>query len=517
MHFDIMLSSLIGLVTSPHLIALMLLAIPIGTFFGTVPGLGGKLGVVMMIPFVYGMNTLAGCVFLLSMHSVVHTGGGIPSILFGIPANGPEAATIPDGFPLAQQGKAGRAIGALLTASGVGGVIGAFVLFLLLPVIQPVILAFSPAEFFMLALLGITFIAAVSGESIITGLIVGLFGLMVSFIGLDPQTGTARFTFDQLFLWDGVNLITAILAIFAVPEMLGLGLTGASVSMVKTQSARFGAEDVVQGVLDVFRHWFLTVRTSVIGMLIGMIPGLGGDAASWFCYGHAVQTSKTPERFGKGAIEGVIAPNAGNHSKESGGLVPTLFFGVPGSSGMAILLGVFVMLGVQPGPMMIVKDLPLVWSMIWGLVIANVICSVALLFCAPWFGRLASLRASLLVPCVFLMGLLGCYLSSVRWENMAVLMVAGAFGYLLKRFDWPRAPFVIGLVLGSTAEQSFHKALNLWGPSFLLRPISIVLMGLIVASVGFNIYQQRRQRVRMASLAPASAPVFSAHEVGERT
>ncbi len=178
-HFDIIVSSLFNLVTSPHLLGLMLLAVPIGTFFGTVPGLGGKLGIVMMIPFVYGMDMVSGCVFLLAMHSIVHTGGTIPSILFGIPANGPEAATIPDGFPMAQQGKAGRAIGAALTATGVGGVIGAFVIFLILPVIQPVILAFSPAEFFMLALLGITFIASVSGEALDTGIIVGLLGLWV--------------------------------------------------------------------------------------------------------------------------------------------------------------------------------------------------------------------------------------------------------------------------------------------------------------------------------------------------
>jgi TctA family transporter len=516
MHFDVIVSSLVSLVTSPHLMGLILLAVPIGTFFGTVPGLGGKLGVVMMIPFVYGMDTLSGCVFLLAMHSVVHTGGAIPSILFGIPANGPEAATIPDGFPLAQQGKAGRAIGATLTASGVGGVIGALVLCLLLPVIQPIVLAFSPAEFFMLALLGITFIATVSGESLTTGLIVGLLGLMVAFVGLDPQTGTARFTFGQLFLWDGVNRITAILSMYAVPEMLGLGITGAAISKVK-HTMRYETADVVQGVLDVFRNWFLTLRTAVMGTFIGMIPGLGGDAASWFCYGHAVQTSKTPERFGKGAIEGVIAPNTAANSKESGGLIPTLFFGVPGSSGMAILIGVFIMLGVQPGPMMIVNNLPLVWSMIWGLVIANVVCSVGLLFCAQWFGRITSLRASLLVPCVFIMALLGCYLSSLRWENMVVLLGSGAFGYLLKRFGWPRAPFIIGIILGSTAEQSFHKALDIWGPSFLLRPVSIVLMALIAASIGFYAYQHRSRKSRAAAQIAVPPSPFPPRQVGERT
>lgn len=507
MHFDIILSSLVNLVTSPHLLGLMLMAVPIGTFFGTVPGLGGKLGIVMMIPFVYGMDTLSGCVFLLAMHSIVHTGGTIPSILFGIPANGPEAATIPDGFPLAQQGNAGRAIGAALTATGVGGVIGAIVIFFILPVIQPVILAFSPAEFFLMALLGITFIAAVSGDALDTGIIVGLLGLMVAFVGLDPQTGTPRFTFDQLFLWDGVNRITAILSMYAVPEMISLGIKGDAITTVK-KNVRYGAADVFQGALDVFRHWFLTLRTAVMGTFIGMIPGLGGDAASWFCYGHAVQSSKTPERFGKGAIEGVIAPNTATNSKESGGLIPTLFFGVPGSSGMAIMIGVLIMLGVQPGPMLLVTGLPLFWSMIWALVIANIVCSLALLLCAQWFGRIATLRASLLVPCIFVMVLLGSYLASLQWQNMVILLVSGGVGYLFKRFDWPRAPFVIGIILGSTAEQSFHKALALWGPAFLWRPISIVLMALIAASIGFYVYQRRRRKAY--SLAHPHGPPSSA-------
>jgi putative tricarboxylic transport membrane protein len=504
-HVDVILSSLTGLISSPYLVGLMLLAVPVGTFFGVVPGLGGKLGIVMMIPFVYGMDTVSGCVFLLAMHSVVHTGGAIPSILFGIPANGPEAATICDGFPLAQQGHAGRAIGATLTASGVGGVIGAVVLALMLPIIRPVVLSFSPAEFFLLALLGITFIAAVSGEALVPGLIVGLFGLMVAFVGLDQQTGTARYAFGQLFLWDGVDRITAVLSMYAVPEMLTLGIKGEAVAKLAPGGARYDMADVLQGVLDVFRNWWLTLRTAVMGTFIGMIPGLGGDAASWICYGHAAQTSKTPERFGKGAIEGVIAPNTAANSKEGGGLLPTLFFGVPGSSGMAILIGVFIMLGVQPGPTMIIDGLPLVWTLIWALVIANVVCSLSLLLCAQWFGRITSLRSSLLVPCVFVLAMLGCYLSSSHWENILLLLGLGVIGYMFKRCGWPRSPFIIGIVLGSTAEQSFHKALALWGPAFLLRPMSIVLMGLIAASIGFYILQQHRRALHPNPAAQPSA------------
>ena len=368
MHFDIMFSSLFNLVTSPHLIGLMLLAVPIGTFFGMVPGLGGKLGVVMMIPFVYGMDTLSGCVFCSPCIPSSTPAGPFRASCSESPPTAPEAATIPDGFPLAEEGKAGRAIGATLTASDVGGVIGAFVLFLLLPVIEPIILAFSPAEFFMLALLGITFIAAVSGESMSTGLIVGLFGLMVLFfIGLDQQTGTARFTLRSVV---SVGWRQSDYRDFRRVRRAGNARSrshGRGRFQGEGAAADWPRRTFVQGVLDVFRHWFLTLRTAVMGTFIGMVPGLGGDAASWFCYGHAVQTLKTPERFGKGAIEGVIAPNTAANSKELGGLVPTLFFGVLGSSGMAILLGVFIMLGVQPGPTMIVKDLPLVWSLIWAL------------------------------------------------------------------------------------------------------------------------------------------------------
>jgi TctA family transporter len=456
-----------------------------------VPGLGGKLGLVLLIPFVFGMDPMAGAVFLLAMHSVVHTGGSIPSILFGVPGTGPDAATVVDGFPMAQKGQAGRALGAMLAASGVGGVIGALFLALMLPVIEPVVLAFGPAEFFLLAIFGITFIAALSGKSLIKGLCVGLLGLMLAFVGLDPQTGTARFTFGQLFLWDGVDVITAVLAIFAIPEMIALAVKGGSISAVSREAARYSFRDVIEGMIDVVRHWGLTIRTSVIGAVIGLIPGLGGDAASWICYGHAVQSSRTPDRFGRGAVEGVIAPETANNSKEGGALLPTLFFGIPGSSGMAIMIGALIMLGIQPGPTMIVEHLDLVWMMVWTLVLANVICVFMLLACAPWFGLLAFMRGSLLVPFVFVLAMLGSYLSQGAWQNLVVLVALGSLGYLLKRCKWPRPPFVIGLVLGPIAEDSLNKSLALWGPSFLLRPLSLVLLLLIAGSIVLYVWRLR--------------------------
>ena len=491
---EIVYSSLIGLISSPTNMGLILLAIPLGMFFGAVPGLGGKLGIALLIPFVFGMDMIPGAVFLLAMHSVVHTGGSIPSILLGVPGTGPDAATIVDGLPMTKKGQAGRALGASLGASGMGGVVGAMVLAALIPVLEPVVLAFSPAEFFLLAILGITFIALLSGNSLIKGVIVGLFGLMLAFVGMDPQLGIARYSFGMLFLWDGVDVITAILAMFAIPEMIALGVKGGAMSTVSLEAARYSIHEVIDGIYDVFRHRWLALRTAIIGAVIGIIPGLGGDAASWICYGHAVQSSKTPERFGKGAVEGVIAPETANNSKEGGSLLPTLFFGVPGSSGMAILLGAFVILGIQPGPMLIKTNLELVWTLIWALVLANVIAVFMFLAVVRWLGLIAFIRGGLLIPFVLVLALLGSYLSRGQWENLVLILVLGFLGYGLKRFNWPRPPFVIGLVLGPIAEESLHKALALWGPAFLLRPISVVLVLIIVGTVLFTWFRRLQRR-----------------------
>jgi TctA family transporter len=249
---------------------------------------------------------------------------------------------------------------------------------------------------------------------------------------------------------------------------------------------------VFQGLFDVFRHWGLTIRTSLIGAFIGMIPGLGGDAATWICYGHAVQTSKTPERFGKGAVEGVIAPETANNSKEGGSLLPTLFFAVPGSSGMAILLGAFIMLGIQPGPAMALTGMDIVWTLIWALMIANVVAVAFFLAFVPAFGYLSYIRGSLLIPFVFAFTFLGSYLGQRAWENLIVLTVFGILGYFLKKYSWPRPPFVIGLILGPIAEDSYHKAYQLWGASFMLRPGALIMVGLIVASIVFYIWKSNK-------------------------
>ena len=273
--------------------------------------------------------------------------------------------------------------------------------------------------------------------------------------------------------------------------MLSLGVKGGAIAEVKGKPARYDFAQVIDGIYDVFRNPWLTVRTSIIGAAIGAIPGLGGDAASWLCYGHAVQTCKNPEEFGKGDVRGVIAPETANNSKEGGSLLPTLFFGVPGSSGMAILLGAFVMLGIQPGPQMALTGMNLVWSLIWALALANFLSVFVFLAMAPAFSMLVFIRGALLIPFVLVLAFLGAYLSEASWENMVLLVGIGILGYFLKKHGWPRPPFVIGLVLGSIAEDSIHKALAIWGPTFFLRPLSLLLIALIVLTVVIYIYRLR--------------------------
>jgi putative tricarboxylic transport membrane protein len=494
--FDVMMGTLFQLLTTPYLMGLMVVAVVIGIFVGATPGIGGRLSIALVIPFVFGMDMIPGAIFLLTMHAVNGTSGQISSIMFGIPGDGDDAATTLDGYPLAKQCRAGEALGASLMASGVGGIVGAIVFAVLIPVLEPIILAFSPAEFFFLALLGITFIAFLAGsDNIFKGLSIGFFGMMLSFVGMDPATGIARYSGDFLFLWDGLSLVTAVLAIFAVPEMIALGVQGGAIAKLADENLKISYRQVFSGVRQLFtKHWFLALRTSIMGAIIGMIPGLGSSAAAWLCYGHAIQSSKHPERFGKGALEGVIAPETASNAREGGALLPTLFFGIPGSSGMAVLMGAFLILGIQPGPTLIKDHMDLVWMLIWGLVVGNIIAVSFLLFVARWVGKLTFINGGMLVPFILVVVVVGCYINEGQWENIVILFALGLIGYGLLKYDWPRAPFVIGIVLGKIAEESLNKALALWGGYFFLRPLSLILMALIVLTIGYAVYKNHATR-----------------------
>jgi TctA family transporter len=484
--FEAMINGL-RLVMDWQIIGLMLFATLLGNFFGAVPGLGGTLGLALLIPFVFGMEPFMGLAFLLAMHSVVHTGGSIPGILFGIPGTGPTVATIVDGYPMTKQGRGGEAMGAQLAASALGGIIGAGLLSLLIPVMRPIAMVFGSPEVFMLIVFGLTFIVVLSRESIAKGLVAALIGLLFGTIGLDPHTGVGRFTFDQLWLWDGLPINPIVLGVFAFAEIIELGARGGTAKIAEsTTELKMRWSQLWDGTVAVFRNWWLALRTAVIGTLIGVIPGLGGDAASWICYGHAAQTCKNNQNFGKGDIRGVIGVETANNSKEGGSLLPTLVFGIPGSSGMAILLGAFIILGIVPGPKMITEHLNLVWGMVWVMVIANIFGALTLYPLCGYMGRLAFLRSSLIIPPIMVLAAIGAFLIRGFWQDVLLAVMFGFLGYGMKKWTYPRAPLLLGFIMGPLAEGYLHKSLGVYGLEFLIQPIVLVLLVMVISFLGYS-------------------------------
>ncbi len=480
--------------------AFMLLGIGLGFWVGLLPGLGGVTTLALMLPFIYAMTPIEGFAFLLGMHSVVATTGDITSVLFGIPGEGTTAATILDGHSMAKKGEAGRALGAALASSLVGALVGALALALAIPVVRPLVLSFGSPELFMVSIVGIAFIASLSaegGRGMLRGFLAGGLGLLVATVGQDPQAGIARFTFDSLYLWNGLDLVPVLIGIFAIPEIVDLARRGTSIAGDLPQGRL--NRGALEGVKDTFRHFALTIRCSLIGTFIGIMPGLGGAVAQWLAYGHAAQSARSAEEragFGKGDVRGVLGPGAANNSKEGGALIPTVAFGVPGSSSMAILLGGFFLLGLVPGPDMLTTHLTVTFSMVWTIVLANIITVVACFLFLNHLARLTVVRGHLLIPVILVLVFVGSYTSNNDYGDVLVMLFFGAVGYLMVAGGWPRAPFVLGLVLGKIVENNLYISVARYGADWLTRPIVLVLAALAVAVMFYPLIQARRAAAR---------------------
>lgn len=470
----------LGMVFSFPAFLYMLVAVFLGLFIGVLPGVGGLFALAMLIPFIYGMQPAEAFAFLLGAHAVVATGGAITSILFNTPGEGPTTALVFDGFPLAKMGKASQALGAGMSASAIGGVLGALFLLISIPVMEKVVLAFGPPEFFMMSLLGVIFIASLGSGSMTKSLIAGGLGLMLSLVGFDPMTGIVRYDFNWLYLWEGIDLVPVVIGLFAVAEVIELAAKGGGLLEANVVAVEKGT---LEGVRETLRRWWLVVRCSALGTIIGFIPGLGGDVATFMSYGHAMQTSKSPERFGKGNIDGVIAPLSAVNAKEGGALIPTVAFGIPGSAGMAILLGAFYIVGLQPGPEMLQTQRPFLFSLVWTLIVANIIASCFMLLVANRLAVLTSLRGSILVPVILVFAVLGTFSTSADVGNIIISIVMGFIGYEMKRQNYSRACLIIGLVLGKITEQNLNLSIRLYGWEFLLRPITMLILLAIVITL----------------------------------
>ena len=482
----------------------MLIGIAIGFAVGILPGLGGPTTLALMLPFVFKMTPIEAFAFLLGMAAVTNTTGDITSILFGIPGEPTTASTIVDGHPMAKNGEAGRALGAAIMSSLFGAVFGAFALALAIPVVRPLVLTFGSPEFFMLAVLGITFVASLSGEALLKGLLAGCLGLWFATIGLDPVSGIQRYTFGQLFLWDGIGLVPVTIGFFAIPEVIDLAVQGSSIAKVEVD--RLGG--VWQGVRDTFHHWLLVLRCSAIGTFIAIIPGMGAATTQWLAYAHAVQSSPNRERFGKGAVEGVLGPGAANNSTLGGSLVTTIAFGVPASVTMAILMGAFLIQGLVPGPAMLTPapkgHLAVTFAMVWTIVISNVITVAVCFLFLRQVARITQIRGALLIPFILMLIAVGAFAEKNVFEDVLVVLVFGALGWVMTRLDWPRPPLLLGLVLGPLAENKLFLSTDNYGLAWLVRPGVLLLLAVIVVGVLGPMLIERRRRARSPAATAAA-------------
>jgi putative tricarboxylic transport membrane protein len=475
---EAMQSAFVGLLSFHHF-AYMLLGIMVGLAVGILPGLGGIAGMSLLMPFVYGMDQVSALAMLVGMVAVIPTGDTFTSVLMGIPGSSASQATVLDGFPMAKRGEAARALSAAFSASLMGGVFGAILLTGFVVIAKPIILAFSTAELFMFAIFGLSVVGVLAGASVVRGIVACGLGILFGAVGAAPATGEIRIDFGLPYLMDGIPLVIIGLGLFAIPELADLIRRSRPIAGDSMLGSGW-----LKGVTDTFRNWFLVLRCSALGTIIGAIPGLGGGVVDWIAYSHAVQTSKDSSKFGKGDPRGVVAPESANNALQGGALMPTLLFGIPGSGSMAVFLGGMVLLGIQPGPSMVTTDLNLTYTIAWTLGIASVIGALICFFLAAPIARLTFVPFNLIAPFMLMVICFAAFQARRDLTDLLLLFAIGILGVFLRRFGWPRPAFLIGFVLSGQVENYLYQAVQFYGFGFLTRPGVLIIGALAIVSLG---------------------------------
>jgi TctA family transporter len=497
-----------------HRLIFLFAGVCMGLSLGLMPGIGGVAGTALLLPFTYNMDAHAAFGMLLGLGSTTTTADPIAAILFGAPGHAASAATTLDGYPMTRRGEAGRALGASYMSALIGGLFGATLMALVLPIVRPIILYIGSPELLGVAVFGISMVAVLSGNAPLRGLTAACFGMMLAMIGTDPQSGTLRWTLDTLYLWDGMPLVPFTLGIFALPELCDLAISRMAV-VGQGQKVIDTKTGMLLGIKDCLRNWFLILRCAGIGSLMGMIPGIGASVIDWISYGHALKTEKgAPQTFGKGDVRGVIAAESATNSREGGALVPTVAFGVPSSAGMAILLGAFLIHGLVPGPDMLTKHLDITYSMVWSIAIANILGSGLCFLFSGQLAKLATLRYTLIMPCVLSLIYIGAFEASRNWGDLYALMFFGLLGWAMKHFKWPRPPLVLGFILGGILERYMFISIERYGVSWMLHPVVVVMFTLAALSLMGPLLQDIRAHhgVR-AMLSDFGRPVLTSDNV----
>lgn len=497
----------LAVVFDPARFAIIVAGIVLGLIIGILPGIGGLAGLALLIPFTHAMDAPTALAFLIGMWAVTATADTVPAILFGVPGAVGSAATVLDGHPMAKRGEAGRAFGASFSASIAGGLFGAVLLAVSIPLLRPFMLAIGTPELLAVCVLGLTLVASLSQGAVLKGLLVAVFGVLLAAVGDEAQSGQLRWTFDDLlegYLQDGMPIESIALGLFALPELLDMAIARTNVAQTQRLGGLF--REQWRGVADVCRNWKLVVNSSSIGVVLGSVPGMGAAVIDWIAYGTAARLVKgAAESFGKGDVRGLIAAEAANNAREGGALIPTLAFGVPGSPSMALLLGAFLSHGITPGPRLLDADLDITYTLIWSLALANVVGAGICFLAANPLARIAMVPAGILVPAVFAVCFVGAYQGS--FGDLVVLVAFGLVGWLMKQHGFARAPLILGFILGKLIEKYLFISVGRYQFDWLTRPGVVVIFtvtGLVL------LRPLVAQVVRMRRAAPEAGPAPAA-------
>ena len=491
--FDMAMSAL-AIMADPGRLGFLALGVVLGLVLGVIPGLGGIVGLTLLLPFTWDMDPYTALAFLMGLSSVVVTSDTIPAVLFGVPGTAGSAATIMDGYPMARQGEASRAFGAAFSASALGGCMGALLLAASIPIIRPVILATGTPDQLAFCIFGLSVAAVLAGGSSLKGLAGVCIGLMLATAGDDPQTGTLRWTFNMLYLWDGFHIVPLALGLFALPEIADLVIRRTSIEGDKA-GLMHSRGSQMDGIRDTLGSWWLVIRCATIGALFGAVPGVGASVIDWVAYGHARRTEKgAVESFGTGDVRGVIASEASNNAKEGGALIPTIAFGVPGSASMSLILGAFLIHGLVPGPDMLTTKLDLTYTLVWSVALANILGAGICFLFSKQLAKVAVVRIGILAPVVLAFVFIGAFQGNRQWGDIFALLAFGLLGWLMKRMRWPRPPLVLGFVLGEVVERYMYISYELYEWGWVWRPTVLFMFALSLYGIFVPLLRKWRAR-----------------------
>lgn len=466
--------------------------------FSASPGLNSASLMALAIPLTFNWDPVPIMLIFGAFVGGATFMGSVTAILFNIPGKAQNAVTLLDGFPMTQLGQAKTAIGCAAASSALGSTFGVVMLVALIPIMRLAATALGPAEYLMLAIWGLTTLAALAANSLVKGLAMAGLGLQLAFIGYDPRTAELRYTFGIDYLADGLSLVPVFLGLFALAEIIDLTVSGRESLSGELRNGDLGGS-VGEGVRSVFQNFGLFLRSSAIGTIIGAIPGIGSSVAGFVAYGHASQTAGDNQHFGRGDIRGVLAPEAANDAKDGGALIPTLALGIPGGTGTAVLLGALAIHGFSPGRQMLDENLVLVFVLIWSLFISNWITSILGLSLTRPMVRLGTVRTARMVPAILVLAVSGALLYRGLMADVFCALLFGLVGYLMKRHDWPRIPLVVALALAPVFETNLHLTLRLQELGridFWSRPLVLALLVLIIVTLLSPVFLGRLRTIR---------------------